>query len=729
MADSSSEDGKFSPVVREAQERFQYWQDYTSIATSRYISDTKFAEADSDNQWQWPDEYRTQREIDARPVVTVNKIKPLVRQIVNEIFEDLPNVKIKPTGNGATFEAAKAYMGMVRQIQYNSNAKEAYKAAALNMVRGGVGYVRLRTDYCEPDSFDQEILIDALVDSTRVGLDPDAVKPDKSDAKWGFVFVDLPRKLFEQRYPKFKELVGLTPIGADGWLQKDHVRIAEYYRVVEKLQWLYAVRMPDGTEEIVLEEQIPADVRKEVIADPNTRKRKTTTLKVEWYKIAGHEVVEQTEWIGSTIPIVKFVAEEITIEGQYDCKGHTRNLKDAQRMYNYWSSNAVEFGALQPKIPWIAPARAIEGFETYWNTANRVNHAVLPYNDVDDDGAQVAAPQRSQSPTAAPAYIVGMQTASDELMAASGQHAAAQGQQDNTRTGVALRARQGRSDLSNFHYRDAVASGMVYIGRMLIEVIPKLYDTRRVVQVMAQDGTTVEMQIDPSAKQAFALTQAKTLQGAQAIFNPNVGKYWVEADSGSGWLTKREQTVQALSIILTQNPQLASIVGDLLLREMDFPAADEASERLRRMVPPQALGIGPTPKEQELNSQNEQLMLALGETLNSLGEKQLQLKGKDAKRDIDAYKAETDRFSALAKAGVDANGLQMQIMQLINDTVAQMAATGTPGEVESGKQGLSGTTVEPGTEAPPIPNAKKAPDGEWYVGDEQQGFAKVMPNG
>jgi hypothetical protein len=214
------------------------------------------------------------------------------------------------------------------------------------------------------------------------------------------------------------------------------------------------------------------------------------------------------------------------------------------------------------------------------------------------------------------------------------------------------------------------------------------------------------------------------------VFNPAVGEYDVRAAPGQATGSKREQLVEALTLIITQAPALTGLLGDILIEAMDFPGAQEAAQRLRRMVPPQAMGLGPTQQEQALQQQVHQLQLALSDALKRLGKEQLKLVGKDQMRDIDVYKAETDRFKALADAAaaVDPEGIRSAVEDLIRDAaqthlgpILEANAKDMQPDTEAGEApkptATAGALTKAANANPPVPGARRAPDGEWYLTD------------
>uniref|UniRef100_UPI00053EC824 portal protein n=1 Tax=Pseudomonas aeruginosa TaxID=287 RepID=UPI00053EC824 len=578
---------KEDEIVQEAKERFKYALDFEDSFRKLFVDDLKFCNADSDNGYQWPNDLRKNREIDARPCLTINKTRQHVLLITNDAKQNKPSVKVQATGGDATYEAAQVFEGVVRHIEYISNAQDAYDTALEHQVQGGVGYWRVVTDYVDDESFDQDIFIKRVRDPLCVLIDPDAKEADASDAKWGFVFDNLKKEDFKRKYPKI-EVGNDAPLGeGSDWVTEDHVRVAEYYRCEYVKDELIALPVPDefggSTIQMIKASEMPADILKAIRGDESIQRRPIQRKTWKWYLIAGGKIVDKKDWPGDTLPIVKAVGEEMIIEGKLERKGHVRNLKDPQRMYNYWTSSAVEQVALQGKQPYIAAAEAIEGFENYYETANVQNYSYLPYNGVDEQGNQIPPPAREQPPVMAAAYINGMQIAGEEMKMVSGQYDPAQGDNPLDQSGVAIRMQQRKSDGATYQYTDNLAKAVRRTGKILIDLIPKIYDTKRVIRILAEDGTESEVTIDPELQQPMIEEQGPD-ETVNRIFNPSVGKYDVIADTGPSYATRRDEAFEAMSMMMQSDPEFKTVAGDLYFRTANFPMAEELAERFSRLI-------------------------------------------------------------------------------------------------------------------------------------------------
>jgi hypothetical protein len=678
-----AESSGLDPIVKEAKERFARCEDAESSFRKLFVEDMKFANGDPDNNWQWPDQIRQSRDGDNRPCLTINKVRQHNLQIINDAKQNKPSIKTLPIDGQADVQIAKILDGIMRHIEYNSHAEIAYDTATEFAVQGGLGYWRVITDYAHDGSFEQEIFIRRVKDPLCVYLDPDIQSADGADAKFGFVFEDVPKEEYESMYPEEDQASVTFPMEATGdpWLDKNHVRVCEYFYRAEKKDMLinHPVKGPMKLSEVADEKE-----RESLLDDKSVKKREVSEPHFKWCKIAGDKIIDRKEWPGRYLPIVRVVGEEIVINGKVERKGHTRNMKDGQRMYNYMTSANVEYIALQTKTPYVAPVEAIEGYEDEWANANKDNKAYLPYNGLREDGSAIERPMREQPPVGASAYLQAMQTAQQELMMTSGQYQEQFGAPSNADAGVAIAARQRQGDKATYHFIDNVARAIRYTGRIMVDLIPKVYDTERVVRIVGEDGSEDFAQINPEQPHAVGTPDGAPAQmppqgadkptaaeSAQLIYNPGIGRYDVTVEVGPNYETRRQEAFHALTQIMSQDQDLMKVAGDLLFKAADFPMADEVAERLHRTIPPEILGEGQSPQEQDM----EQKMQQMGQMIEHLtSELQDARAGKDADEvRIKAYDAETKRLQALGQP------LDPQVVaHVATQVVMQMMQTGAP---------------------------------------------------
>lgn len=634
------------------------------------IDDLKFYAGSPDNQWQWPADVLATRgavqgqTINARPTLTINKLPQHVHQVTNDQRQNRPSGRVIPADDKGDPEVAEIYNGMVRHIQYISDADVAYDTACENQVAYGEGYIRVLTEYCDENTFDQDIKIGRVRNSFSVYMDPLIQDPCGSDAKWCFITEDIPKADYERMYPDAAPITTLMSLGVGDqsisqWLNDDTVRIAEYFYIeyTRKTLNLY----PGNLTAI---ENTPEDRMLKAQFIKPLKSRETEIKKVKWCKINGYEILEESDWAGKFIPVVRVVGNEFEVDGRLYVSGLVRNAKDAQRMYNYWVSQEAEMLALAPKAPFIGYGGQFEGYETQWKTANTQNWPYLEVNpDVTDgQGNMLPLPARAQPPMASSGLLQAKAGASEDIKSSTGQYNASLGMGSNERSGKAILARQKEGDVGTYHYVDNLARAVRYVTRQLVDLIPKIYDTERIARIVGEDGEVDNVKINPMQPEPVKKIVDQTGALIEKIYNPSVGKYDVVVTTGPGYATKRQEALEAMAQLLQGNPQLWAVAGDLFVKNMDWPGAQEMAKRFEKTIDPKVLSDDNDPalsaaKQQieAMNAELQQLHGMLQNVQQSMEARDLEVK--EHANMIKAYDAETKRISAL-QAGMTEQQIQ-----------------------------------------------------------------------
>ena len=649
------------------------------------IDDLRFYAGSPDNHWQWPTDVLATRgavqgqTINARPTLTINKLPQHVRQVTNDMRQNRPGAKVIPVDDKADVKVAEIFNGMIRHIEYMSDADVAYDTACENQVSYGEGYIRILTDYCDDDTFDQDIKIGRIRNSFSVYMDPTIQDPTGSDAKWCFITEDVARDDFERMYPDAAPITSMQSMGVgdqsiSNWLTEGSIRIADYYYVEYEKATLNMY--PGNT--TAFEGSEDDKLLRSAYGKPK-QTRQADRKRIKYCKINGYEILEQNEWAGKWIPVIRIVGNEFEVNGRLYVSGLVRNAKDAQRMYNYWVSQEAEMLALAPKAPFIGYGGQFEGYEEKWKTANTTNWPYLEVNpDVTDgQGASLPLPTRATPPMASSGLLQAKAGAAEDIKATTGQYNASLGEGGNERSGKAILARQREGDVGTYHYGDNLTRGVRHIARQLIDLIPKIYDTQRITRIIGEDGETKMAKIDPD--QPMPVREIRDEQGIvmETVYNPSVGKYDVVATTGPGYATKRQEALEAMAQLLQGNPQLWAVAGDLFVKNMDWPGAQEMAKRFAKTIDPRLLNDGE--KSPELQAA-EQQMQAMGQQMDQMAgmlenvqnsEEARKNEIKEFEAMVKAYAAETQRISAV-QAGMTPD----QIQDIVMGTIAAAMETG-----------------------------------------------------
>lgn len=632
------------------------------------LNDLQFITGD-----QWPAEVKAARQADNRPCSTINKLPTFLKQVTNDQRQNRTSIKVHAVDDDADQDVADVISGLVRHIEYDSDADVAYDSAVNSATQIGFGYFRLVTEYTSDDSFDQDIKFKRVRNAFTVYLGPH-IQPDGSDMTKAMVTEEIDKAEFEKAWPGKDCDISLQRGIGDNvkeWLTKDKVRLAEFYRV--ETSPAKVVRLTDGTS--AFEDEIPEG--KQVDAGPDAKSRSSQRRKVCWYKVTGVQVLERAEIPCYWIPVFPVYGDEYDVDGKIIRSGLIRNAKDPAQMYNVWMTAATEEIGLRPKVPYIG---AVGQFETdsKWANANVRSYPYMEYDPVTVDGTMAPAPQR-QPMSDVPTGVLAMALhASDDIKATTGIFNASLGAQGNETSGRAILARQKEGDVGSFNYADGLTRTQRHAARCILWMLPRVYDTERMVRIVGEDEevqhVTInrpkqpqEMQQEQQAQQQMPPDKRK--KAIATVENDlTVGKYDVTLSSGPSYTTQRQEEADALTQLAQSWPKLMDVAGDLVVRSYDWHGADAIADRIKNTIPPQVLGPkegeDPAALQGQINQLTQELQQAtlerqhLSQALENAAQQHQELEQKMHNKDGDvaakmqgndiaAYEAETGRIAVL----------------------------------------------------------------------------------
>lgn len=583
MAEYAKAPVSSSDTIKEALDRWNRAEERERDNTLAAYEDLAFYAGD-----QWPEDEKNRLDDEGRPALTLNQLPTFVRQVTNDIRMMRPAIKVVPVDSNGDPETAEVMGGMIRYVENRSDAQSAYFDGMDSQVVCGIGHWQVTTEYASERTFDQEIRIVPVDDGVAVLWDPDSSLPTREDAMWCFQPVDLTHEAFKSRYPgkTLSPLESEQPAAVDGWSSDEHIRIARYWckkKVKRKLALL-----PDGS---VIEIDTPEKEAEVQQADailmqqgkPPVRIEERDGFKVTHCVISQAEVLEpEQDWPGRYIPIVPVIGEQVRIGRKVHRRGMIRFAKDAQRMYNYAQSAQVEAIAFQTKAPWLVTEDNIKTHAAAWAEANTKPLPYLPYVPDGKNGGQ--PPMRAQPAIAsqgmAELTALGAQTMKDII----GIQNAALGKQSNETSGKAITARQREGDVGMYTYFDNFNRAVRHTGAILVDLIPRIYDTQRMIRVMGEDGT-VEMvpintpQPNPGAPEGTPTTKI--------VNDLTIGAYDVVVQQGPGYTTRREEAREGMLELAKMAPDaMLPLMLDLIAQAQDWPMADKIAKRARALMSP-----------------------------------------------------------------------------------------------------------------------------------------------
>lgn len=567
-----------------ARTRFKDIYDYEAEARRSMEEDLLFAYRD-----QWRPVDREKRDGEKRPAITIRRSKQFIDHIKNEERQNKPQIKVSPVDDGAQEEYAKKRQGLIRHIQYESKASQAYQRAYDFSVDMGRGWFRVNVAFVHQKTTDLKLVIEPLRDQFSVYMESKHEEADYSDCRWGFVTKKLARKEYDIEYPDADPCT-FTTDEKNVWIEKDFITLAEYYVKVSKKRTLWKVQMGDTTEFMWKDEDDNAEKHKDMVID----EREVDDDYIHWYLLNGKEVLEDMETVFSHIPLVPIIGEETLINGKYDLKGVTRDLVGPGRLYNFLASQETELVSNAPKALFMGAVGQFESLGHQYENVNDSSTAFIEYNPVSHDGNLVPPPNRVDQVPIPAGITTAKQEAIADMQAITGYFNAQAGDASNETSGIAIRQRINQGNTASYHFVDNGNLAYTHAGKIINAAIPKIYSEGRTVTILGEDDE--ESQFTVGEKQSDGKVQGF-----------GSGEFSVVVSVGPSYNTKREEAAANMIETAKAVPLIGQSSPDLMVKAQDWPLKDEIAERNKRFIEMQYPGLTAPIIEEGDNSELAQM--------------------------------------------------------------------------------------------------------------------------
>lgn len=628
------------------------------------LNDLKFLHVPGE---QWDLKMKQERGND-RPCMEFNKLRVTVKRVVNDMRANRPQGKTRAVEDGDK-DTADVMEGLIRNIWNVSDGDTIIDYAAEYQVGAGMGAWRINTKYSTDTVFDQDIVIEPIKNPFTLFADPASADPIKRDAEDWILTEMISNAAYDRRWPKASRssFEGLEFDDDELWSEDEMTRICEYWykepatktlvmldngKTIDKTKW-------DGAAQIVKERTIKCH-------------------KIMMCIASGAAILEgPTEWAGSEFPFVQIYGDWLVIDGKVHWYGLTRHSRGAQIAYNYTRTAITETIALAPQSKFWATSEQAKGHTDKWGEAHKKLFPFLLYNA--DPKTSGAPPQRMGGPDVPAALIQESQLSSEEIKATSGIFDNSLGQQGNETSGRAIAQRQRQGEIATYNYQDNNAKGIRRTWEILIDLVPKIYDTARSVRILGADGAEKYVKINAPTQ------DPKT--GEMVVQNDlSRGKYDVTVTVGPSFATQRQEATELYTQLGQAVPQLWAVAGDLIMKSMDLPYSDQMAERMKALLPPQiqqTLSEGkPVPPEvQQAMQQVDQAMQVVQQHGQLVQAAQQELQQEKAEAD----KAKAEVQTLIANLKTEEARFEAKVAQKI----AQIATTEANNAAKGAQDGQS----------------------------------------
>lgn len=640
--DKSESKGKanWPSIHKEALEDFRLCEDFEIDNRKEALDDLKFSRLSE----QWHEADRRKRELEGRPCMTINKMPAFIRQVVNDGRQNKPAIKVHPADDKADPKTSEVINGLIRNIEYTSKADVAYDTGLDFAASMGFGYWGVDVKYAHSDTFDMDLVIERKPNPFAIYGDYASTAADSSDWMRAFEVDSMEFDAFEKKYKSADKIDWESDAYRnmdEKWRDGKRVIVAKYWKRKEVVKTIYL--LTDGT--IVSREWLDTPVDMEGVPPDTTNEqfmvvtgnaiedsREALAYEVTQYVMNGVEILEEEKWAGQYIPIVPVYGEELNIEGKRYFRSLIRDAKDAQRNFNYWRTTCTELVALAPKAPFIGPVGSFVTDEDKWATANTQTHSHIEYDIV--EGAE--PPQRQPFAGVPAGALQEALNASDDMKAVIGIYDSSLGARSNETSGRAINARKSESDTGTFHFIDNQARAIRHTGVILIDLIPHVYNKKRIIRVMGVDKKAQNIPINQPMQGQAGMGE----DGMQQVFDLTIGKYDLTVDTGPSFQTRREEAAYGMTELMRALPATAPVIGPHLAKAQDWPEADKIADELAALAPG---GAQNNPLQQQVQQLSEQLQQATQQLQGLQQDRAIETQ----KVQVDQYNAETNRMKAM----------------------------------------------------------------------------------
>lgn len=658
-----ADDDSDEAILKEYVDSVNSWYSYFNEHIERARNYLTFLYVD-----QWDVNIRQARESLSRPTMEFNKVTSVIRAILGEARNNSPALTVRGVGKEVNQKTVDIYEGLIAQIHYESDADIVYQLAAKHALECGWGAARVVSEYEGPDTFKQVLRIKGIMDFQAAFWDPCAQESNKSDGDFCGVYTVMSKEKFKKIYPGVQnpqDVSGLTNNYYVRWNTRDTVMIAEIY--CKKYYSKKIVQLSDGKELDEKDAKKVLDMQEKFMEqNPDwelfgfqpleiENERDVRDYKIKHIKFVQNKILEETDYPGKILPIPYFEGDSTVIDGEQIPLPYIQDAIDTQKLINYIGSEIAYSVLRSRKETVIGTPDNFAGFEDDWINPDRVQ-GYLEFN-YDRQGGK---PEFIDPPVFNAAFMSAYNNSTQDLMQVLGRYEESRGQASNAISGKAINARQQAANNPVNLYNDNNQRGIKQIGKILLEMIPFIYDTERTVMVLGRDGKSKA--VDVNQQKGFKMLPDGGVD-ANMENDLTVGKYDIEVRVDGSFDAQMAEAMDILIRLCQVNPQISTLIPDLIAEVSGLENTPRLVERLRTLVPqaiiakedglPPPPPPPPPPPDPMIEIQKQGLMLTAQKNAADAQAKNRQLGINEQKVMIDAQKAGAQNTATLAKASAE----------------------------------------------------------------------------
>ncbi len=364
-------------------------------------------------------------------------------------------------------------------------------------------------------------------------------------------------------------------------------------------------------------------------------KRPSKKHKIIHYKIAGDYVLDQTEFPSEQLPLVYVDNNSYyDITGKQQCRSFFGDAKDTQRYINYLRTQSAYILKVSRYDQWIGSKKNVASLDTQrnWRDPNNTQ-GMITY----DESPTGAKPEQVRPPELSASLFQQYQLAIEDLYTSTGLYPARMGNNGDEASGKAIDARTRQGSYTTYVFFNAINRAIATGGSIVNEMIPRVYDTERVLALMTPDEGMKNVTVNKEQDE----------YGEQIENDIRKGTYEVRLKPGPSYEGQKQEALQSLREVLQADPTAFNLIADLYAENLPLVNTIEIKNRLKTRVPPQVIEAGktgkmpeqqgPSPEEQAMQAQQQQMQMEAQfkqQTLE-IKKQELQLKAQQMQIDLE----------------------------------------------------------------------------------------------
>jgi len=654
----------------------------------------------------WDQEVRRQREAAQRPTLTFNKIVPIVRSILGEQRINSAQLTVRACDKNTPQEWVDWRNDHLRYVAYKSESDVAYQTAFKNALEVGWGAIEVDIEYESRNTLNQCMLVKAIYDYQVAFFDPAATESNKSDGDFCGKYWIISKDDFKRKWPDVENPQSMGNTYYFQWQTDDTVTVCDlYYKDYFKKT---LVRLSNGREMELSEAKELLDEQQDILDRMSEEELFNAELlgmealeiveqdtimdfKIKKVRMVQNAILEESDWPGNILPIVYVEGDSTVVDGERIPLPFILEAVDSQKLVNYYGSEIAYSILNARREQFMATPQQTAGFEQIWRQPQNVQ-GVLYYNPDMRTGNQ--PPVQIAPPVFNAGLLQAQQDTTMQISQTLGRYEESRGEESNAQSGIAINSRKHASNLAVNVYDDNLNRAICQIGKIQMDLMPKLYKDQRDINLRDAEGKLSTITIN-KPKEGFNFGKDDEDFDIEMENPVDKGEYNIEVRVDGSYDAQRAEALETYLKFVQMYPPMAPLIPDLIAESSGLETANKLMERAKTILPPDIKamedGLPPPPPQPNPMQQMEQQKMQLEMKGMALKEQELQqnVMLKQAQIQIDEKKL----FNENMKMQLDAQqyGLDAQVAE--TKAIADIQTTKVKADAEIKKSSINLATA------------------------------------